>query len=180
MLDCLPVESFHNTTANFSVNTSVTFLVNGGERPLLMVYFLECLETSPFRWRWFCRCKINRHGYAFRRTRNVFTNGAQFRSIWLAALWKSWRNFFCFLSFMHEHSTSKSKSALFLSFMHAQRIQKVTSLSSSTSALATLGKTWKGSVSCCFSCMAETGTFEKLSIFPEHLIDFENFLEQTQ
>ena len=76
MLDCLPVQSFHKTTANFRVHASVTFLVNGGERPLLMVYFLECLETSPFHWRWFCRCKINRHGYAFRRTRNVFTNGA--------------------------------------------------------------------------------------------------------
>ena len=73
--DCPQVQTFHNTTANFKVNASVTFLVNGGDRPLLMVYFLKCLETYPFRWRWFCRCAINRLGHAFCRTQNIFTKG---------------------------------------------------------------------------------------------------------
>ena len=76
MLDCPPVQSLHNTTANFRVQASVNSLVNGGERPLLMVYFLKRLETSPFRREWFCRCAINRLSHAFRHTRNVFTNGA--------------------------------------------------------------------------------------------------------
>ena len=75
MLDCPSVQSFHNITANFRVHASVTFLVNGGERPLLMVYFLKHLEMFPFHWRWFCRCVINRHGHAFHCTQNVFTNG---------------------------------------------------------------------------------------------------------
>ena len=57
-LDCPPVQSFHNTTANFKVHASITFLVNGGARLLLMVYFLKHLETSPFHWGRFCRCMI--------------------------------------------------------------------------------------------------------------------------
>ena len=48
MLDCPPVKSFHNSIANFRIHASVTFLVNGDERPLLMGCFLKCLETSPF------------------------------------------------------------------------------------------------------------------------------------
>ena len=75
-LDCPPLQSFHTTTANFRVHASVTFLINGGERPLLMVYLLKPLETSPFHWRWFSRCATNRLSHAFRWTRNVFPNGA--------------------------------------------------------------------------------------------------------
>ena len=44
------------------------------ERPLLKVYFLKRLEMSPFCWRWFCWCTINRLGHAFRCTQNIFTN----------------------------------------------------------------------------------------------------------
>ena len=44
-----PVQSFHNSTANFRVHASVTFLINHDERSLLMVCFLTRLETSPFR-----------------------------------------------------------------------------------------------------------------------------------
>ena len=54
------------------------------ERPLLMVCFLKCLETSPFRWRWFCRCAINRPCHAFPLTRKIFTNGALVPKIYSA------------------------------------------------------------------------------------------------
>ena len=52
-LDYMPVQSFHNSSANFRVQTSGTFLTNDDERPLLMVYFLKRFETSPFHWRRF-------------------------------------------------------------------------------------------------------------------------------
>ena len=38
-----------------------------------MVYFLKRLETSPFRWGWFCMYAIKRLGHAFCHTQNVFT-----------------------------------------------------------------------------------------------------------
>ena len=47
-LDCPPVQSFHNNTANFRVHASVTFLVNSDKRPLLMGCILNHLEMSPF------------------------------------------------------------------------------------------------------------------------------------
>ena len=47
-----------------------------------------------------------------------------FQSLQLAALRKLRRNFFCFMSFAHAQSTSESKSALCLSFTHAQRIKE--------------------------------------------------------
>ena len=122
MLDCPPVQSFYNTTANFRVHASVIFHVNSGERPLLMVYFLKCLETSPFCWRGFCRCAINRLGHAFCRTWNVFTNGALIPSIRLAASQKLWRNF-CFMSFVHAQSTSESKLELFVFRVCATRLK---------------------------------------------------------
>ena len=75
-LDCPPVQSFHNITMNFRVHASVIFLVNNGERLLLMVYFFKCLERFPFPSRWFCRCVINRLSHAFHHTCNIFTNGA--------------------------------------------------------------------------------------------------------
>ena len=86
-LDYPPVQSFHNSAANFRVHTSVTFLVYGDERTLLIVCFFKCLETSHFRWRWFCRCTINRLRHAFPCTWKVFTRGGMIlKSIWLAAL----------------------------------------------------------------------------------------------
>ena len=49
-LDYLPVQSFHNSTANYRVHKSVTFLVYGDKRPLLMVYFLNpYLTGAPLR-----------------------------------------------------------------------------------------------------------------------------------
>ena len=42
MLDCLPVWSFHNSTANFRDQASATFLVYIDQRPLLKVFFLDC------------------------------------------------------------------------------------------------------------------------------------------
>ena len=103
----------------------------------------------------------------------------RFRSTRLAASRKLWRNFFCFVSFAQ--STSKSKSALFSVFCTCAMCPKVTSASSSTDALATLGKKWKGSVCCCcFSRMTESVTLERLSVFPERAIDFYDFPEQIQ
>ena len=120
-LDCLPVQSFHNTTANFTVHTSVTFLVNCGERPLLMVYLLKPLEMSPFRWRWSCTCAINRLGHAFRHAQNVFTNGGLIL-IYLACSFAETSSALClprtrralprvnlhYFCLSHMHNTSKS------------------------------------------------------------------------
>ena len=131
-LDSPPVQSYHHSTANFRVHASVTFLVYGDERPLLMVCFLKRLETSPFCWSRFCRCVINRLGHAFPRTRNIFTNGAMILKIYLAcsftdAMFSS-GNFgetsFCFVSFPHAHSTSENKSAYFCFSPHVRCIQK--------------------------------------------------------
>ena len=72
--DYMPVQSFHNSSANFRVQTSGTFLTNDDERPLLMVYFLKRFETSLFRWRRFWRCMINRSRFrhAFPQTQTFF------------------------------------------------------------------------------------------------------------
>ena len=85
------------------------------------------------------------------------------------------------MSIVHTQSASESKSALFSVFhTHATR-PKVTSESSSTNASATLGKNQKRSDCChCFSRMTESGTFDRLSVFPECAIDFRDFLEQIQ
>ena len=88
---------------------------------LLMVCFLKCLETSPFRWKQFCRCAINRLGHAFPQTRNIFTNGTLILKIYLAcsfadAMFSSGNfgeTFFCFVSFAYTQSTSEIKSAYF-------------------------------------------------------------------
>ena len=47
-LDCPLVQSFQNGTANFRVHTSLTFLINGDERPLLMGCFLKRLKRLLF------------------------------------------------------------------------------------------------------------------------------------
>ena len=172
---------------NLRVHTSVTFLVIGDERPLFMVRFLRHLETSPFHWRQFCRCVINRLGHAFPRTRNIFTNGALIPKIYSACSFEdamfSSGNFgetsLCFVSFAHVQSTSKSKSAYFyLLPLH-------------NASKSGFGKSWHKSFSysqtksemlCLFgvvvSWMTESGTFERLSVFPERPIDFDDFPEQ--
>ena len=130
-LDCLPVWSFHNSTANFKVHASVTFLVYGDERPLLMVCFLKCLEKSPFYWRWFCRCEINRPSHVFPHTQNLFTNGTLVLKIYLACSFMdvkfSLGNFgelllLCIFCVCVEHS--QELICIFLFFTHAHRIQK--------------------------------------------------------
>ena len=50
------------------------FLIYGDERSVLVVCFIKCLETFPFRWKQFCRCAINRLSHAFPNTWNIFTN----------------------------------------------------------------------------------------------------------
>ena len=126
-LDCPPVQSFHYSTANFRVHASVTFLINGDERPLLMVCFLKCLEASLFRWKQFCRCMINRLGHDFPQTQNIFTNGTLILKIYSACSFADTmfssgnfgEIFSCFMSFAHMQSTSKSKYAYFyLSHTH--------------------------------------------------------------
>ena len=122
MLVCPPVQSFYNSTVNFRDHASATFLVNDDKRPLLKGYFLNCLETSSFRWRQFCRCVINKLGHAFSQTQNVFTNGALILKIssvcsFTDTMFSSgnFREtfFFCFMYFVHTQSISESKSAYF-------------------------------------------------------------------
>ena len=124
-------QSFHNGTANFRVHTSVTFFINGDERPLLMGCFLKCLETSPFCGRWFCRCAINRLGHAFPWTRNIFTNGALVPKIYSACSFMdvmfssgNFRETFFLLHVFRacaEHFWEQI--CIFLFFAHAQHVQ---------------------------------------------------------
>ena len=176
-LNCPPVRSYHSTTANFRVHESVAFLVNGGERPLLMVYFFKRLEPSPFPWRWFYRCAINRLGHAFHCTQNIFTNGA------LIPIYSAWN----FGGTSSASRLSRTRTALqrvhlhYSSFVHVQHVPKLTSVSSDTITLATLGKNQKGRVCCSYSLqMTKSGTFEMLSLFPERAIDFHDFQEQIR
>ena len=113
------VQSIHYSTVNFRVHTSVTFLINSDKRSFLMGCFLKCLETSPFCWRWFCRCAINRLGHAF-NTKHFYKwhsdsedlFGLQLRGCYVLFR-KLQRHCFCFVSFAHTQSTSESKSAYF-------------------------------------------------------------------
>ena len=130
-LDCPPVQSFHSTTANFKVHASVIFLVNGGKRPLLMVYFPKRLETSPFHCRRFCRYTINRLGHDFPWTRNIFTNGALIPKIYSACSFAdgmfSSENFgktFLFRIFRARAEHFREQICVFVSFAHAQRVKK--------------------------------------------------------
>ena len=146
MLNGPPVQSFHNSTANFRVHASVTFLINSDEMPLLTGCFLKHLEMSPFHWRWFCRYMINRLGHAFPRTRNIFANGALISTIYSPCSFADvmfssgnfGQTFFCFVSFVHLQSNSESKSTY---FYHACATHpKVALVNSSTKAL---GYSWK-------------------------------------
>ena len=87
-LDCLPVQSFHNSIENFRVHANITFLINGDKRPLLKGRFLKHLEMSPFRWKRFCRAQsINSAMLSL--VHEIFLQMAPWfwRSIWLEALW---------------------------------------------------------------------------------------------
>ena len=148
-LDCPPVQSFHNTTANFRVHASVTFLVNGGERPLLMVCFLKRLETSPFRKRWFCRCVIDRLGHTFHRTENIFTNGALILIFSACSFMETSEKLLLFHVFCASAEHFHKEVCIISVFCACTMRPKVTSVSSCTNALATLGKNRKGSVCCC-------------------------------
>ena len=186
-LNCPPVQSFHNSTANFRVHACVTFLVNGDKRPLLMGCFLKHLEMSPFFWRWFCRCAINRLSHAFPWTWNIFTNAALIPKIcWLAASWvqcslpKTSEKLFFLLHVFHVcMSTSKSKSAYFC-------LSHICTMSKSGFGKfqhKSFGYSLEKSERLClfvvvFSWMRKSRTFERLSIFLECPIDFDDFPEQ--
>ena len=142
-LDCLPVQSFHNATANFRVHVSVIFLVNGGERPLLKVYFLKHLEMSPFRWRWFCRCPINRLSHAFRHTQNVSTNGTLIL-IYSACSFAETSEKLLLLHVFRAHAEHfQEKFCIISVFRTCTTHPKLTLVSSCTNTSATLGKNRK-------------------------------------
>ena len=132
-LNCLPVQSYHNSTANFRVHASVTFLVNGDERPLLMGCFLKHLEMSPFHWRGFRKCTINRLNHTFPQTQNVFTYGALIPSINLFSLQlhgcnllfgKLRRNLYLLHAFCAHAKHFQEQICVFPSSVHVQHIQK--------------------------------------------------------
>ena len=178
MLNCPPV-SFDNSTVKLRVHQSVTFLIYGDERLLPMVCFLERLETSPYHWRRFCRCTINRCSHAFAHTQSVFTTGALIPKIYstcsFVEVTLSSGNFFCFLSFTHAQSTSESKSEYFcLSHIHMSK--------------SGFSKFWYKSF-----CSSQENlerlrlfivfrndkiqNFERLSVFPKRPTDFHDFQE---
>ena len=141
---------------------------------------LKRLETSPFHWRWFCRCAINRLGHAFPQTRYIFTNGALIPTICLA--WSfadamlSSGNFFLLHVIRARAEHFQEKIWIFLSFVHVHRFQK--RLQQVPAQKLKLFSEKIGKAVCVFSFMRESRTFEKLSEFPEHPIDFDDFLQQ--
>ena len=86
--------------------------------------------------------------------------------------------FFCFMSFTHAESTSKSRSTYF----YLSRMRNVSKCGFSKFQHKhfsySLGKSER---QCLFivvvSWMIESGTFERLSVFPERPIDFDDFPE---
>ena len=148
-LDCPPAQSFCNSTANFRVHTSVTYLINGHERPLLMGCFLKCLEISPFGWRWFCGRAINTLSQTFLWTRNIFTNDALIPQIYPACSFAdamfSLEKLFLLCVFCACAEHFQEQICIFVFHACAPR-QKVASVSSGTKASATLWKIWKGRV----------------------------------
>ena len=186
-LNCPPVQSLHNTTVNFTVHASVNFLINGDKRPLLVVCFLKRLETSPFRWRRFCRCAINRLGHAV-NTKHFYEWRSDFKDLFGlqlcgcdVLLGKLWRNFLLLHVFRARAEHFQSKSAYFY-LSNRQNASK-----------SGFGKFRHKSFSysqgrserlCLFvvvvSRMTESGTFERLPVFLESPIDFDDFLEQIR
>ena len=144
-----------------------------------MVYFLKRLETSPFRWGWITGAR-SKDSAMLSIIHETFSQMALcFRSTRLAASWKLRRNLnFCLIRVFR--ARAESKSALFSVFRVCATRPKVTSVSSGTNASATLGKNRNGSVCCCFSRLTESGTFERLSVFPERVTDFHDFPEQIR
>ena len=146
--------------------------------------FPKRLEMSPFPWRQFCRCTFNSLGHAFPQTQNVFTNGAMIPTIYLAC---------CFADPMF--SLEKLFFAPCLSYIC--RALRRAKLHISLSHMCTRSKTgfskfWhksfgyslkKSDKPCLlfsFSWMRESRTFERLSIFLEHPVDFDDFPEQIR
>ena len=142
--------------------------------------FLKRVETSSFCWRRFCRCVINRLSHALPRTWNVFTYDTLIHDLFILKLRgcnvlfrKLRKNFFCFVSFAHMQSTSKRKSTYFC--LSSKRTASKSGFGkfrhkSFGYSLEKLDSPW----------MRESRTFERLSGFPEHPIDFDDFLEQIR
>ena len=77
----------------------------------------------------------------------------------------------------------KEQICIFLTIALVLYVQKWLPLSAGTKASATLWKNWKDCLFWdlfLFSWMRESGTFERLSLFPERPIDFDDFPEQIR
>ena len=183
---CLPVQSFHNSPGTFRVHASVTFLVNGDNRPLLMGCFLKCLEMSPFCWRWFCRCMINRLGRAFPQTQNIFDkwhpDSDDLFSLQLCRcnvlFRKLRRNFLLLRVFRARAEHFQKQICIFLSFAHAHRIKKWLWKVRAQKLQLLSEKIKKAVFVFVFSWMRESRTLEWLSVYLECPIDFDDIREQ--
>ena len=160
-------------------------MVTKGQRWHLVGCFLKCLETSPFCWRWFCMYAINRFGHAFLWTWNIFMNGTLILTIYSTcsftdAMFSSGN----FGETFFAPCLSHTRRALLRGNLHISVFRactscpKVASESSGTKASATLWKIQKGRVF--FAWMRKSGTFERLSVFPERAIDFHDFQKQVR
>ena len=154
--------------ANFRVHTRVILLIYSDERPLLIVCFFQCLETSHFCCRWFSRHAIYRLSHTFPSTWNVFTYGAPILKIYSAC---SFMDIRCSLLETLEELRQLhvfyacaehfwEQICMFLASMHAQSIRK-----------------WLGHF---FFMNDKIQNSERLSIFPERPNDFNDFQESIQ
>ena len=152
--------------------------------------FRKHLETSPFCWRRFCRCAINRLGHTFPQTRNVFTNGTLIAIIYLAcsfadamfSLGNSRENVFALcLSCMRR---ALPRVHLHISvFRTCASHPAVAPASSGTKVFSAVWKNQKGNVFfCCrFFVNKRIRSFRaRLSLFSECPFDFDDFLEQIR
>ena len=122
MLDCLPVQSFHNSTMNFRVHASVTFLSTVTKGHFSWYAFLNVWKRLRFTGEGSAGVRsVDSALLCFIHEMFFFTNGCP-NSEDLFGLQLSrcdvlfrtlQRNLFSFMSFMHVQSTSKSKSAYF-------------------------------------------------------------------
>ena len=140
--------------------------------------FLNVWKRLLFGGGWFCRCAIKRLGHAFRLPK-CFHKWRP-NSIYSACSFtETLEKLLLLCAFPNTQSTSKSKSALFSVFRPCATCPKVTLVSSGTNTSATLRENREGSVCCCcFSRMTESRPFERLSVFLERTIDFQNFPEK--
>ena len=117
-----------------------------------MGWFIKHLETSPFCWRQFCRCTINRLGHAFPWTWNIFTNGTLIPTTYSAcsyadAIFFSWNFRETFLLHVFcAHAEHFQEQICIVVFDACALHPKRTLISSSTKASATLLKNRKGHV----------------------------------